>query len=132
MIRIINLASSSLAFPSIGVVSPQMLESGHLKFVYKVKDSFFYTSSLCTEMNKKYGHLYVDIREREQEVCDRLMEHVYERLYDIHRAINYCAQIDCLMAMASFSLVYELVRPDMVAGRKVLEIKVRTTLKCTN
>ena len=83
-------------------------------------------------MNKKYGHLYVDIREREQEVCDRLMEHVYERLYDIHRAINYCAQIDCLMAMASFSLNYELVRPEMVTDRKILEIKVRPSLKFTN
>ncbi|XP_055326091.1 mutS protein homolog 5-like [Sitodiplosis mosellana] len=112
-----------IVFPSAGLVSPQMLESGHLKFIYKLQDSFYYTSSLCTEMNKKYGHLYVDIREREQEICDRLMEHVYERLYDIHRAINYCAQLDCLMAMASFSLTYDLVRPEMVTEQKILEIK---------
>lgn len=76
-------------------------------------------------MNEKYGHLYVDIREREQEICDRLMEHVYERLYDIHCAINYCAQLDCLMAMALFSVTYELVRPEIVTDQKILEIKVK-------
>lgn len=88
---------------------------------------FYYSSSKCSEMNAKYGHLYIDIREREQLVCDRLIEHFYEGLYDIHRAINYCAQLDCLMAMASFSLTYGLVRPVIVTDRKVLEIKVKST-----
>lgn len=74
-------------------------------------------------MSEKYGHLYVEIREREQEICDRLMEHVYEKLNDIHHVHNFCAQLDCLMAMASFSLAYDLVRPEIVIDRKILEIK---------
>lgn len=83
----------------------------------------YFSSPLCAEMSDQCGHLYVEIREREQEVCDRLMEHVYERLYDIHHAISLCAQLDCLMAMASFSQIYELVCPEMVTDRKILEIK---------
>lgn len=75
-------------------------------------------------MSEKYGHLYVDIREREQDICNRLMEHVYERLYDIHRAVGFCAQIDCFMAMSSFSQKYELVKPELVTDRKILDIKV--------
>lgn len=74
-------------------------------------------------MSEQYGHLYVEIREREQEICDRLMEHLYERLYDIHHAISFCAEIDCLMAMSSFSLTYELVCPQIVNDKKILEIK---------
>lgn len=75
-------------------------------------------------MSEKYGHLYVDIRERELDICKRLMEHVYERLYDIHRAINFCAKIDALMALASFSQKHDLVRPDLVNNRKIIDIEV--------
>lgn len=74
-------------------------------------------------MSAKYGHLHIDIREREQEICDALIEHLYERLYDIHHAISFCAELDCLMAMALFSLNFELVCPEMITDRKVLQIK---------
>lgn len=98
-------------------------DSGRFKLSYQLRDMLYFSSPLCSEMSDQYGHLYVEIREREQEICDRLMEHLYERLYDIHHATSFCAQLDCLMAMASFSLIYEMVCPEMVNDRKILEIQ---------
>ncbi|XP_031626619.1 mutS protein homolog 5-like [Contarinia nasturtii] len=117
------IAIPSSVVATSGLQSPHSLENGHLKFVHHLRDTFYYSSLKCGEMNEKYGHLHVDIQEREQVICDRLMEHVYEKLHDIHRAINFCAQLDCLMAMASFSLTHELVQPEIVSDRKILEIK---------
>lgn len=118
-----NRLSLSPAIPSSGFESPKALERGYLRFVYKLRDNFYFTSPQCSEMSAIHGQLYIDIRQREQEICDRLMEHVYERLYDIHYAIHFCAQLDALMAMASFSLVHQLTRPKIVTDRKVLDIK---------
>lgn len=74
-------------------------------------------------MSKLYGHLHVEVRERQQEICERLMDCLYERLYDIHHTISFCGQLDCLMAMATFSLKFDLVCPEIVSDRKVLSIK---------
>lgn len=76
-------------------------------------------------MSEKYGHLYVKIRERELQICNRLMEHIYGQLFDIHRAVSFCGQIDSFMAMASFTQKFNLVKPTLVTDRKILDIKVR-------
>lgn len=100
-----------------------MLENGYFKFAYQLRDKYYFSSPLCAEMSARYGHLHVDIREREQDICDGLIEHLYEQLHDIHHAISFCAELDCLMALALFSLSFELVRPQMVTDRKILQIK---------
>lgn len=111
------------AIPSGSMAAQQIQESGRFNLSYQLRETLYFSSPLCAEMSEQYGHLYVEIREREQEICDRLMEHLYERLYDIHHAISYCAQLDCTMAMASFSLTHEMVCPEIVNDRKVLEIQ---------
>lgn len=90
---------------------------------YQQKDTLFFASLQCEELSTQYGQILVEIRERQQEICDRLMECLYERLYDIHHTISFCGQIDCLMAMASFSLNYELVCPEIVSDQKALSIE---------
>lgn len=51
------------------------------------------------------------------------MDCLYERLYDIHHTVSFCGQLDCLMAMAFFSLKYELVCPEILSDQKILSIK---------
>lgn len=115
---------SLTGFPASGLDSPHALESRELKYIYHLRNTYYYKSSKCAAMSEKYGYLYVNIRERELDICKRLMEHIYERLYDIHHAVNFCAQIDALMALASFSQKYDLNKPDLVTDRKILDIKV--------
>lgn len=112
-----------LAIPANHLAIQNIHASNRFKLSYQQRDTLFFTSKQCEEMSTQYGHLHVEIRERLQEICDRLMECLYERLYDIHHTISFCGQLDCLMAMASFSLNYALVRPGIVSDRKALSIK---------
>lgn len=50
------------------------------------------------------------------------MDHVHEKLSDIQQAIRYCAKLDCLMALATFSNNNNLTKPEMVTNEKVLKI----------
>lgn len=111
------------AIPSNHLAVQDIQASNRFKLAYRQQETLFFTSQQCEEMSKQYGHLHVEIRERQQEICDRLMECLYERLYDIHHTISFCGQLDCLMAMASFSLKFDLVCPEIVSDRKVLSIK---------
>lgn len=113
----------STAIPTNSDAFHDVQNSGRFQVAYQLRETSYFTSPLCAETSEKVGHVYVDIREREQEICDRLIEYVYMDLYDIHLAISFCGRLDCLMAMASFSQKYDLVCPELVNGQKVLEIK---------
>lgn len=117
-----------IGFSASGLESPQVLESSRFKFIHHMRNTYYYTSPRCKDMSDKYGGLYVKIRNREMEICKRLMEDIYTELFDIHHATSHCAQIDCLMAMASFAQKHKLVPPTFVTDRKILDIKVRDFL----
>lgn len=106
----------------MGLDAPPVLDD-NFSFMYKTKDSFYYRTQMCVDLNTEFGHLYVDICEREQQICDKLMDHIHERLADIQYAIRYCGKLDCIMAMATFATKFNLVKPQLVTNRKTLTVK---------
>lgn len=101
---------------------PDFVSRTNLKYVYKTKDAFYFHTPLCLDLNEKYGHLYTDICERESQICDRLLEHIHEYLADLQFAVRFCAKLDCAISLAAFAIHFDLVRPNIVTDRKVLEI----------
>lgn len=101
---------------------PACIRETQLKFVYKTKDTFYFNTDFCIELNERYGHLYVEISEREQNICQRLIEHIYEYLATLQHNVRFCAKLDALIAMATFSINFNLKRPEMFADGKMLEI----------
>lgn len=97
-------------------------EATQLKFKYKTKDTFYFTTDFCEELNDRYGHLYVEICEREQNICQRLLEHIYEHLAGLQHNVRFCAKLDALISLATFSINFNLTKPEIFAGEKMLEI----------
>lgn len=85
---------------------------------------FYFNTDYCIELNNRYGHLYVEICEREQSICQRLLEHIYEYLAGLQHNVRFCAKLDALIAMAAFSVTFNLTQPEMFADgkSKLLEI----------
>lgn len=111
------------AFPTMGLdTPPPAISNTSLNFLYKTKDSFYFNTPLCVEFNEKYGHLYVDVCEREQQICIRLLAHIHEHLADLQHIIRFCAKLDAIIALATFSMNYNLTKPEMVVDHKMLEI----------
>lgn len=111
------------AFPSMGQdAPPPCIQATRLHFVYKTKDTFFFNTDCCVELNERYGHLYVEICEREQTICHRLLEHIYEYLAELQHNIRFCAKLDALISLATFSINFNLSKPEMLADGKALEI----------
>lgn len=111
------------AFPSMGNdAPPACIQETHLKFMYKTKDTFYFNTDFCIELNERYGHLYVEICEREQSICQSLLEHIYGYLADLQENVRFCAKLDALVSMAAFSINFNLTQPEMVAQGKILEI----------
>lgn len=73
-------------------------------------------------MNRQYGHLYTDIVEREDQICDRFLEHIREKLADLQYATKLCAKLDCVMSMAAFCVNQHLQKPTFIEGEKTLDI----------
>lgn len=101
---------------------PACIRQTQLNFVYKTKDTFYFSTDFCIELNERYGHLYVEICEREQSICQRLLEHIYEYLAEMQHNVRFCAKLDALISMATFSINFKLTQPELFAGGKVLEI----------
>lgn len=93
-----------------------------LKFVYRTKDLFYFNTDFCIELNERYGNLYVEICEREQNICQNLLEHIYEHLAGLQHTVRFCAKLDALISMATFSINFNLSKPEMRTDQKVLEI----------
>lgn len=118
-----NRFFSVAAFPSMGQdVPPACVQNTRLNFMYKTKDTFFFNTDFCIELNEKYGHLYVEISEREQYIRQRLLEHIYVYLAGLQHNVRFCAKLDALISMAAFSIDFKLTQPEMFAEGKTLEI----------
>lgn len=117
------ILSDFLAIPSMDIVEthPAFAEN-QLNFVYKTNESFFFKSPLCLQMSDEYGALYVNVCEREQQISDRLLEHICGKLSDLQYAVRICAQLDALMAVAKFTMTYNLTKPILVETGQVLQI----------
>lgn len=88
----------------------------------KTNELLFFKTPLCLEMNEKYAKVYVDICEREQSICKRLVDYVKEYLPAIQSAVHRCAELDCLIALAKFAAIHNLVKPILTQHRQVLQI----------
>lgn len=108
------------AIPAKGLAQPPVHPK--LRFKFESKQSFHYTSDVCIELSATHGELYIDVCEREQQICEQLLDLVYEKLAPLQKAINLCAKLDCLLAMAWFSSRYNMVEPEMLNEGRVLEI----------
>lgn len=102
--------------------SPPPLDANKFKFLYRRGDIFYYTSNLCAEMTAEFGALSTEICEREEQICERLIQHIYGQIADVQMAVRFCAELDAFMAMATFSQVHKLVKPEIVTDQKVMEI----------
>lgn len=113
-----------LAIPCMDIpeTHPAFAES-QLDFVYKTQNKMFFRTPLCLQMSDEYGSLYVDICEREQQICDRLLEFIREKLPELQQVVRICAKLDMLMAMAKFTMTYNLTKPILVESGQVLQIE---------
>lgn len=56
-------------------------------------------------MTDEFGALCIEIYEREEQICERLIQHVYVHIADVQIAVRYTAELDAFMALATFSQV---------------------------
>lgn len=56
-------------------------------------------------MTEAYGALCIEIHEREEQICERLIQHVYVHIADVQMAVRFTAELDAFMALATFSQV---------------------------
>lgn len=101
---------------------PDWIQDTPLTFVYKTKDTFYFTTDFCTAMNERYSHLYVEIGEREENIRQCLLEHIYECLDELQHSVRIFAKLDALIALATFASNFNLTRPELCADGKVLDI----------
>lgn len=59
----------------------------------------------------------------ENQIFERLLDYMRDRLVDIQHAGKLCARLDAFMSMASFCMAQHLRKPELLADDKVLEIK---------
>lgn len=89
----------------MGTNSPPPLDPQKFKLLFRKGEIFNYTSSLCSKLNTEFGALYVEICEREEQICERLIQHVYVQIADIQKGVRFCAELDAFMALTTFSQV---------------------------
>lgn len=56
-------------------------------------------------MTEAFGALCIEIYEREEQICERLIQHVYVHIADVQIAVRFTAELDAFMALATFSQV---------------------------
>uniref|UniRef100_A0A1B0GIV7 Putative mismatch repair atpase msh5 muts family n=1 Tax=Lutzomyia longipalpis TaxID=7200 RepID=A0A1B0GIV7_LUTLO len=106
MITPVSSDSSSTATSKSGV-----------KFICHTKETYYYTTPSCRELNDKYGAIYNDICMREQQICTDLIAFITKNLPKLLGIIKSCAQLDCFIAMATVSGKRMYVRPQMHAEK---------------
>lgn len=105
----------------MGSNTPPQLNANNFKLLYKNGDVYYFTSNLCSEMTTEFGALCIEICEREEQICERLIQHVHVHIADVQMAVRYCAELDAFMALASFSQV-----------RHFLELSIDFSIKFLN
>lgn len=94
----------------------------NFNFLYQTDNSFYFNNDLCLHLKDKYGHLYADIWEKENEILDRLLNFIRDHLSDLQYESKFCARIDCFMSMADFCVAEQLRKPELLPDGKVLDI----------
>jgi DNA mismatch repair protein MSH5 len=80
-------------------------------------------------MDTHIGDLHSTIVDRELEIIQELLEIILAATEAIEASCDVCAELDCLLAFAEASRIYDFRRPNMVDENVIELIQARYGLK---
>eukprot|EP00906_Rhabdomonas_costata_P025774 RCo036812 len=92
-----------------------------LEFQFQTEDNFYYKDDRMRELDAKLGDVKSIISECEDAAAEALRERVLSS-QDSLRAVQYCAELDCLLSFASCALERSFVRPQL-NSEAVLDVR---------
>lgn len=82
-----------------------------LKFTFKSNDVFYYKNECMAELDAKYGNLIWEINDLEAKIVDELQKEFIKCSYYYSNALDYCGEMECLIAFANVALENDYVKP---------------------
>lgn len=76
-------------------------------------------------MDTHIGDLHSTIVDRELEIIQELLEEILAATEAIEASCDVCAELDCLLAFAEASRIYDYRRPNMVDENVIELIQAR-------
>ncbi|VFQ66333.1 unnamed protein product [Cuscuta campestris] len=77
------------------------------------KKKFFYRTSKTRELDTLLGDIYHKILDMERAITRDLVSHVLQFEVPIHNAVNFAAELDCLLSLALVAYQNNYVRPTL-------------------
>ncbi|KAF7272026.1 hypothetical protein GWI33_015165 [Rhynchophorus ferrugineus] len=107
------------------------------QFMFNIGGTIHYKTPLCVEMDQRLGDINGDIIDHENRILRRLASFILKYNNDIREPLRLISLIDCLIAMAKVSLLYNYVEPvlntesrqEMVKSRHPLMEQILTSFE---
>ncbi|CAH9118028.1 unnamed protein product [Cuscuta europaea] len=82
---------------------------------------FFYRTSKTRELDTLLGDIYHKILDMERAITRDIVSHVLQFVVPIHNAVNFAAELDCLLSLSLVARQNNYIRPTLTA-QNVLDI----------
>ena len=106
-----------------------------LEFVFKSNGHFYYRTERTKELDQQFGDISSDINDLESEIMDGLQDEFLKWSHYYANMIDFCSEIDALLAFAMVAKENNYVRPKFgkdlnEENNSFIRIKVRNDLMC--
>eukprot|EP00116_Pleurobrachia_bachei_P001858 sb/3462120/ len=91
----------------------------NLEFVFATSDAINYKSERTKELDRLLGDTQSEISDHESGIMHRLQNMVLQHMSPINTALDFVAELDCLISIASFSKDHDLVFPTITPEKQI-------------
>lgn len=91
-----------------------------LEYVFESSNQHHYRNDRTRALDSSIGDVVVDIKKLEASIISRLSEVILKNRSVLEVIVNYCAQLDCLIALSQVSKEHNWVKPEVCLDKDLV------------